>query len=199
MLGALVSHAVAEEPLRLAYAAMMLVVAWLIAQYDRGSRGRPDAHRGCDRGRPRVFTDRFSGKRYEVCAHGLGAQRGINTAGGFITGMISTGAGELTAPPLIIRSGFPVAVAAATSIVMVAVANVSASATHFVQFVTAEGLMAIPSNLIVWGVPGMAAGALLGSHLQGRIHERAARRFFAGLFSVVSLAMVAFTVFGEQG
>lgn len=175
---------------------MMLVVAWLLVQFDRG---RLNAHQECGRGDPRELTDRFSGESYEFCAHGLAGQRGITTAGGFMTGLISTGAGELTSPPLIIRSGFPVAVAAATSIVMVAVANVSASATHFVQFVTAEGLTAIPWNLIVWGVPGMAAGALLGSHLQARIDERASRRFFAGLFVVLSVAMVAFTLFGEQG
>lgn len=96
------------------------------------------------------------------------------------------------------RSGYPVAVAAARSIVLVAVANLSASATHLVQFAMDRGLGDIPWNLIVWGIPGMAAGALLGSHLQGRVSERAAKWFFAGLFVVISLAFLGYTVTGES-
>lgn len=53
------------------------------------------------------------------------------------------------------------------TIVLVAVADISAILTHVAQFALQEGIMAIPWNLIVWGVPGMAAGAFLGSHLAG--------------------------------
>jgi uncharacterized protein len=95
---------------------------------------------------------------------------------------------------LIVRSGFPVAVAVASSIVLVAVANLSASATHLVQFTMTRGLGEIPWNLIVWGAPGMAAGAVLGSHLHGRVSERAAKGFFAGLFVVIGLAFAAYTL-----
>lgn len=115
-----------------------------------------------------------------------------------MTGLISTGVGEVTSPLLIKRSGFPVAVAAATSIVLVAATNISASVTHFLRFAFTEGSGEIPWNLIVWGAPGMAAGALLGSHLQGRVDERAAKRFFAGLFAIIGVAFALFTIAGTQ-
>jgi uncharacterized membrane protein YfcA len=130
-----------------------------------------------------------------LCAHGLRLQRPISGLGAFMTGLISTGVGELTSPLLIVRSGFPVPIAAATSIILVAVADISAVLTHFTQFVMREGVGAIPWNLIVWGVPGMATGAFLGSHLQGRVSEHASRRFFAGLFVDIGITFSAFTLF----
>jgi uncharacterized protein len=118
----------------------------------------------------------------------INAQRFISGIGAVMTGLISTGIGELTQPSLIVRSRFPVPVAAATSIVPVAVAYFGATLTHFTQFAVNQDIGGIPWNLIVWGVPGMAAGASLGSWLQGRVNEQLAQKFFVGLFVVLALA-----------
>jgi uncharacterized membrane protein YfcA len=124
------------------------------------------------------------------------SQRYITGAGAFMTGLNSTGVGEATSPSLIIRNGYPVPIAAATSIVLVAVTDISAVLTHFTQFIVGEGLGAIPWNLIVWGIPGMALGALLGSHFQGRVNQRLSELFFAGLFLVISITFLFYTVVG---
>jgi uncharacterized membrane protein YfcA len=192
ILGALVAQWAPERALQVVYSVMMLGIAWLLLK-GSGDRGRQ--HQPCPEGQAREMTDP-SGNTYRFCAHGLRLQRPISGLGAFMTGLISTGVGELTSPLLILRSGFPISVAAATSIVLVAVADISAILTHFTWFVTHEGVGAIPWNLIVWGVPGMAAGAFLGSHLQGRVSERASRRFFAGLFVVISVAFLAYALFG---
>ena len=61
------------------------------------------------------------------------------------------------------------------------------------------GLSAIPWNLIVWAVPGAFIGAWFGTHLQGRISERASRIFFASLFPGIGLTfLIAFTLFARR-
>jgi uncharacterized membrane protein YfcA len=134
-------------------------------------------------------------REYRFCAHGLRLQGLISGGGGLLTGLISTGIGEVTVPGLIVRSLYPIPVAAATSIVLVAVADISAVLTHLMQFLIAEGAGSIPWNLIVWGAPGMAAGAFLGSRLQGRFSERKSQWFFVGLFILLGITFLLFTLF----
>ena len=72
-------------------------------------------------------------------AGGLLPAPGVTTAW-----FISTGVGEATLPGLVRRSRFPLAVAAATSTVVVAGAVVGAALTHMVQLAAHGGLSAIP-------------------------------------------------------
>jgi len=140
-----------------------------------------------------------SGKVYDFCAHGLRLQRLLSGGGALVAGMISTGVGEATLPPLVRRSRFPVPVAAATSTVLVAGTVVGAAATHLLELLQEGGLGAIPWNLIVWAVPGAVIGAFVGTRLQGRVSERASRTFFAGLFAAIGVAfLLAFTVFAHR-
>lgn len=90
----------------------------------------------------------------------------------------------------------PVAVAAATSTVVVAVTVAGAAVAHLVDLAREGGLSAIPWNLFVWAVPGTVVGALLGTYLQGRIQEDATRRFLAVLFGLIGLMFVAVFGFG---
>jgi uncharacterized membrane protein YfcA len=102
-------------------------------------------------------------------------------------------------PTLVRRSRVPVPVAAATSTLVVAITVFAAALTHVVQLARQGGLAAIPSNLIVWGVPGAIIGAALGTRLQGRVSEHATRRFFATLFAAIGVTfLVAFTVVARR-
>jgi uncharacterized protein len=140
-----------------------------------------------------------SGRVYDFCAHGLTVQRFISGAGAVVAGMISTGVGEATLPPLVRRSRFPVPVAAATSTVIVAGTVAGAAATHMVELLREGGVTAIPWNLIVWAVPGAVIGAFIGTRFQGKVSEKLARRFFAGLFAAIGVAfLLAFTVLARR-
>ena len=86
-------------------------------------------HAPCSHGEYRRIVA-ASGKVYDFCAHGLRLQRLLSGGGALVAGMISTGVGEATLPPLVRRSRFPVPVAAATSTVIVAETVVGAAATH---------------------------------------------------------------------
>ena len=119
--------------------------------------------------------------------------------GALLTGLISTGVGEATLPTLVRRSRFPVPVAAATSTLIVAVTVFAAALAHLVQLAREGGFAAIPWNLIAWGVPGAIIGATIGTHLQGRVSERATRLFFSALFFVIGVTfLLAFTVFASR-
>jgi uncharacterized membrane protein YfcA len=192
ILGALISHRMPEIFLRLLYACMMIGAGWLLMKRLRNEPKKSDAgskgHRLCKLG--------TGGQSYIFHPRGLKGQAAISGSGGLLTGLISTGIGELTVPGLVLRSGYPIPVAAATSIVLVAVADISAVLTHTIQFVTQEGMRAIPWNLIVWGAPGMAVGAYLGSSLQGRFSERASQYFFVGLFFFLGVIFLIYVLKG---
>jgi uncharacterized protein len=193
VLGALVAHRAPEDWLRVAYAALVFGAAFILLRMARGEAARHDP---CPEGEERDIPG-DSGEPYRFCAH-LRFQRSISGGGSFLTRLISTGVGEVTQPSLIARSGFPVPVAAATSIVLVAIADIAAILVHFTEFVVREGIAGIPWNLIVWGVPGMVAGSFLGSHLQGRVNELVARRFFAGLFALLGITFL-YVTFAADG
>ena len=212
-LGAIAARHVPAQALRLGYGVAMLGLAWLLLQDRSGggsSKDSPDSpspavvsesdrsHPNCGSGEPRELRA-ASGKIYCFCAHGLRLQRILSGVGAFLAGLISTGVGEATLPPLVQRSRFPVAVAAATSTVVVAGTVTGAAMTHLIQLVMEGGLGAVPWNLIVWAVPGAVIGAFIGTRLQGRVGEHAARFFFAGLFAAIGVSfLLAFTIFGRR-
>ncbi len=152
-------------------------------------------HPPCPVGAARELTA-ADGTTYVYCAHGLRGQQLISGIGAFFAGLISTGVGEATLPGLVRRSRFPIAVAAATSTVVVAGTVVGAALTHMVQLAAHGGFSAIPWNLIIWAVPGAILGAVLGTGLQGKVSPRVTRWFFSGLFLTIGVTfLLAFTIF----
>ncbi len=209
-LGAVAARFAPAQLLRIGYGVAMLALAWLLSRKEPG-RAADDAglapalvsesdrsHPPCGHGDQREITA-ANGHTYQFCAHGLRLQRAISGGGAFVAGLISTGVGEATLPALVRRSRFPVAVAAATSTVIVAGTVTGAAFTHLVELVNQGGLSAIPWNLLVWAVPGAVAGAFVGTRLQGTVSEDAARRFFSALFFVIGVIfLLAFTVFSSH-
>lgn len=211
--GAVVAQAAPSEALRILYGVAMLGLAWLLAQEAARPHDVPDdtgdtipgsvSSQGRTATGVTAATERrivtADGTEYRYHAGGLGLQRALSGGGAFVAGLISTGVGEATMPTLVRRSRFPVPVAAATSTVIVAATVVGAALTHLVQLAAEGGLAAIPWNLLVWAVPGAVVGAFIGTRLQGRVNETAARWFFSGLFAAIGVAfLLAFTVFADR-
>lgn len=191
VVGAVVARSVPADGLRVGYGSLMLVLAVVLV---RETRPAPVAF-----GAPAAATEprevrTADGVVYRYAVHGLSGQRVLSGAGALLAGLISTGVGEATLPGLVRRSRVPVPVAAATSTVVVAATVIGAALAHLVQLAREGGFSAIPWNLIVWAVPGAVLGALVGTHLQGRVPERATQVFFAGLFGAIGVVFVA--VFG---
>jgi len=227
MLGALASAQAPVQALRLGYGVAMVGLALLLVREAQpaetdvaaattgtpGLAGVPDcgaapgapftptvdtAHPPCPLGTARQVTA-ADGTTYVYCAHGLYGQQLLSGIGAFFAGLISTGVGEATLPGLVRRSHFPIAVAAATSTVVVAGTVVGAALTHMVQLAADGGFSAIPWNLIIWAVPGAVLGAVLGTGLQGKVSPRVTRWFFSGLFLTIGVTfLLAFTVFKSR-
>jgi uncharacterized membrane protein YfcA len=209
--GALLAHQAPATLLRLAYGLAMLGVAWLLVPRGEREPGRRAdvpcpclvcesecATEDCPEGQRRELHT-ANGATYRWCPRHLGMQRVFSGIGALLTGLISTGVGESTLPTLVRRSRFPVPVAAATSAFVVAGTAVAAALAHLVQLAREGGFAAIPWNLIVWGAPGAIIGATIGTHLQGRVSERATRLFFSALFLVIGVTfLLAFTVFARR-
>jgi len=185
--GALAAGFVHDSILLASYAvlvAILAVVMW---------RNRPprqhQARDAADFNHARTITD-SRGKRYTYDVPVLGpGSNGLTAAGAFLTGMVSVGIGEVTISQLT-RKGLPVAVAAATSVLVVIVTIVFASTTLVVQLVKAGGWAAVPWNLLCYDIPGVLIGGQIGPRLQGRVSHHAMRRAISILFVLLAAAML---------
>lgn len=187
----LIAGWIASAYLQLLYAFMMLFVAYLLysgaedsgTPLPTGENSMPATAFGVER-----RTVDNLGNIYSYRFHPPRAVGGLVLAfGGFLTGLVGVGIGEVTIPLLVRRYRIPVAVAAATSILVVIVTVMSAS---FAQFV---GLMAadrggVPWHLILYTAPAVVIGGQIGPRLQGVIPERTVERVIATLFAAISMA-----------
>ncbi len=201
ILGAVAARWVPPDGLRIGYGVLMLGLAVVLLQ--EAGRGEDDAEPAPTGPGPGAVSDgdedcrrieTRDGLVFQYRLRGLPGQRALSGAGAVLAGLISTGVGEATLPGLVRRSRIPAPVAAATSTVVVAATVLGAALTHLVELAREGGFAAIPWNLLVWAVPGAVVGAVLGTRLQGRVPEVAAKRFFAGLFGLIGVVFVA--VFG---
>jgi uncharacterized membrane protein YfcA len=119
----------------------------------------------------------------------------LTSIGAFLTGMVSVGIGEVTISQLS-RKGMPIAVAAATSVLVVIVTIVFASTTLFAQLVRAGGWQAVPWNLLCYDIPGVLIGGQIGPRLQGLVAPHKMRRAISILFAILAVAML--TVAGQR-
>ena len=136
-----------------------------------------------------------SGKeyRYKVCDQRRGYL--ITAIGSAMTGLVSTGLGELEMPNLVKRCKIPIAVSAATSVFIITITVLTGSVTALFSLLQRGGLEAVPWNLVVYTIPGAVIGGQLGSKFQGRISSKNMERLIAGLFAVVGIAFLSTTIF----
>jgi uncharacterized membrane protein YfcA len=125
---------------------------------------------------------------YEMPRLGAGSNL-LTAAGAFLTGMVSVGIGEVTISQLT-RKGLPIAVAAATSVMVVIITVVFASTTLVAQLLQSGGWKAVPWNLLFYDIPGVLIGGQIGPRLQGRVSPHTMRRAISLLFVVLSVAMM---------
>ena len=130
------------------------------------------------------------GRTYAYDVPHLGPGSNLLTAtGAFLTGMVSVGIGEVTISQLT-RKGLPIAVAAATSVMVVITTVVFASTTLFAQMIKNGGWSAVPWNLLCYDIPGVLIGGQIGPRLQGRVSPHTMRRAISVLFVLLSVAML---------
>lgn len=183
--GALTASYVHESILLTGYAllvAILAVVMWV---------NKPPANSeafGLE-GPPTSIVD-SRGQEYRYAEPRLGWRSySLTGIGAFLTGMVSVGIGEVTISKLT-RKGLPIAVAAATSVMVVIVTVALASTTLAVQLIRDGGWTAVPWDLLVYDIPGVLIGGQIGPRLQGKVAPHTMRRAIAVLFILLAAAML---------
>lgn len=138
-----------------------------------------------DYGGPQAATSLVTAEgeeiRYTVCNRTEG--RLLSGIGALFMGMVSTGLGEMNGYFLLQRCRVPSKVSVATSVFVVAVTALIASAGHFVQFArSGGGVLLTVLSLCIFTVPGVIIGGQIGSRVASRIPQRALELGLAVLF-----------------
>lgn len=122
---------------------------------------------------------------YTVCNRTEG--RLIAGVGGLFVGLISTGLGELNGYFLLQRCRVPSRVSVATSVFIVALTALAASAGHFVRFARTGGeVLTTVLSIVIFTVPGVILGAQLGSRVASHIPQKVMERGLGILFILVA-------------
>jgi hypothetical protein len=126
---------------------------------------------------------------YTVCNKNMG--RMFAAVGGAFLGMISVGLAELQEYHLVAKCKVPARVAVATSIFVVVVTVLVASAGHFYEFAQEGGeVMNQVVNLIIFTIPGVMIGGQIGPRLQKVIPADKMKVSIAFLFILVGAFML---------
>ena len=190
ILGALIVHWIADFLIKLLYGLLMVAMAviFLVTHHHL------DAPKTNADGRPlRSLTD-SSGKTYEY--HMYHARHGQTGLGGFLTGMLSAGIGEVVMPQLVKRGKVPIPVAAGTSILVVILTVFSASFTHIATLIQEGGVNAVPWNILCYTIPGVLIGGQIGTRMQGKIEHDTMERAIGIVFMLIGFAMLATVLIG---
>ena len=162
-----------EEALRGIYGLLMLILSLvLIKQYAVGKGTNDvsinDALTNDELKRPIISLKASDGATYTYNKPQQGAGAIATGVGGFLTGLLGVGIGEVVMPQLAKRNGVPIPVAAATSVFVVIVVVAAASFTQISSLVAEGGLRAIPWNVVIYTIPAVIIGGQIGPRLQGK-------------------------------
>lgn len=184
-----------EEVLRGSYAVLMLVLSYVIIKVHQPKTATKPAPESAgaaavaDDGREMRTIIGADGKTYTFKAPRQGKGAIATGIGGFLTGLLGVGIGEVVMPQLVKANKIPIPVAAATSVFTVIVVVASASFTQISALIAQGGVNAIPWNVVVYTVPAVIIGGQIGPRLQGRVSQRSMEKGIAYLFLVIGVAM----------
>jgi uncharacterized membrane protein YfcA len=125
---------------------------------------------------------------YTVCNKNMG--RSFAGIGGLFVGMISVGLAELQEYHLVARCKVPTPVAVATSIFVVVITVLVASAGHFYEFFHEGGeVLNQVLNIVLFTIPGVIIGGQLGPKLQKIIPEDKMKVSISVAFVLIGMFM----------
>ena len=186
VLGAVVANYVSDSVLIAGYSILVATLAFVMWR-NPIRPGDPEVHL---EGRVVIEKTDSRGQTYSYDRPELGAANyAITGVGAFLTGMVSVGIVEVTISQLT-RKGIPIAVAAATSVLVVILTIVFASATLFAELIQAGGWTAVPWNLLIYDIPGVLIGGQIGPRLQGLVPQHRMRQAISILFIILAIAMM---------
>ncbi len=201
--GAILSQFVNPTMLKGVYGALMLVLALEMIRsrdvvdelhLEPASEGGLGSNK-----RPMKTIISSDGKSYSYRTPRQGKGAWVTAGGGFLTGMVCVGIGEVVMPQLVKYLRVPIPVAAATSVFIVIVTVASASFAQVSALVAGGGISAVPLHLIMYTVPGVLIGGQIGPRLQGKFSQRSMELAIGILFAIIGVAMLVLVYQEVQG
>ncbi|WP_282778439.1 sulfite exporter TauE/SafE family protein [Phaeodactylibacter xiamenensis] len=126
---------------------------------------------------------------YTVCNKPMG--KAFAAIGGAFVGMISVGLAELQEYHLVARCKVPTPVAVGTSIFVVVITVLVASAGHFYEFAKVGGtVLSQVLSVVIFTVPGVVLGGQIGPRLQKSLPEDKMKVGIAVLFMLLGAFML---------
>ena len=187
--GALISHFINGTLLKFMYGILVLAMAWVLINESKDQSKETSTDEASNDPDMRKITSR-DGAVYKYKFRGAADRNnGTTSFGGFLTGLLGVGIGEVTMPQLVKKVGVPVGVAAGSSVSIVIATVLAASFTHIGALIAGGGLSAVPWNIVLYTAPGCLIGGQIGPRLQGKISSKTIERFIAGVFTVIGIAM----------
>ncbi len=182
-----------EELLRGSYALLMLLLSFELIRHHDPVQELPLEPEGESVGATVVRPTRTivgrDGVEYSFKAPRQGKGVIATTTGGFLTGLLGVGIGEVVMPQLAKRNKVPIPVAATTSVFIVIVVVASASFTQISALIAQGGINAVPWNAVVYTIPAVIIGGQIGPHLQGKVAPRTMEKSIGILFLIIGFAM----------
>lgn len=133
-----------------------------------------------------------AGNEYRYTIANKNEGRIFAAIGGWFLGMISVGLAELQEYELLARCRVPSPVAVGTSIFVVVVSVLIASAGHFYNFATTAdaGVLVRVLSIVAFTIPGVVVGGQLGPVVQARLNPDVTKAAIAFLFVAVGIFML---------
>ncbi len=182
-----------EGILRGSYAVLMFILSYQLICHHDPRRVRPlgqkhgVASEPADR--PTLTITCRDGRTYSYKQPRQRQGAIVTGIGGFFTGLLGVGIGEVVMTQLAKHNGVPIPVAAATSVFVVVVVCATASFTQISTLVAQGGLNALPWNVVIYTIPAVIIGGQIGPRLQGLVSQRTMERAIGSLFLLIGMAM----------
>jgi uncharacterized membrane protein YfcA len=154
-----------------------------------GRAGNPDSE---PHEHESLLVDR-SGTEYRYSLYHEPEACAFAALGGLFLGMISVGLSELEEYHFVVRCRIPPPVAVGTSIFIVMVTVLIASAGHFYNFATNSDPAVLRQVLAVvtFTIPGVIVGGQIGPHLQPKLDPGHVKLGLSALFAAVGILMLS--------
>ena len=190
--GALIAHFVNDTLLKFMYASLTLIMAWILISESTEVKAITASNNDNKLNNSNI-TEKTSrdGKIYRYMFRGVSdMKKGITSFGGFLTGILGVGIGEVTMPQLVKKIGIPIEIAAGSSVAIVIASVMLASFTHVMALIAEGGINAVPWNLVMYTIPGVLIGGQIGPRLQGKVTSQTMERGIATVFGIIGIAML---------
>ncbi len=198
VLGVMLADRVPQEALKGVFGLVLVLISVQMFRAWRQDRapGSLEVGPGDGDGHESVLIDaRGCEYRYTAGNKSLGAC--FAGVGGALLGMISVGLAELQEYNLVARCRVPPPVAIGTSIFVVVITVIVASAGRVYGLLTMDGPEPLDQVLgvVTFTIPGVLIGGQIGPRIQARLKQHVVKIGLAVIFAIVGLLMLAIVGF----